>query len=363
MKNRKLKFNINTFTGEFYHIGFKLGKLWQKRDPFFKLLLHHLPIFPKITSESIQQMHRLLSEYDPGLLLEMMGFADATRISFAEVLIKLGGYGFQPKILSGCTQFAVLPGITNNNHLLVGRNYDFSPKKLYSDLQLTLIYPETGFNVLGMTQFVFGRMEGINNYSLYVGISVAHGQGRSDSGIFAPTIVRILLDKCKTAPEAIELIQKLPHSSTYNFLIADKFNAYAVEVSPPQISVRKPENGLIVVCNHYCAGELANEQKRIIPTTIERATTVKTIINQKVPLDFETIRKILSSHANLGVCLHHYQDFLGTIWSGIFDLTAGEVFYSLGSPCLNDYRKINFSNREILDFKFKGKIPEDELLN
>jgi predicted choloylglycine hydrolase len=359
MNNKTIKFDSSSFEGSSYDIGYKLGKHYRKKFPFLKFFLLH-PLFPKVTKEKVEDMTSILTKYDPELLMEMKGFSKATNISLDKVLVKLGGYGFQPTIVAGCTQLAILPCTASTNNSIVGRNYDFSNKKIYSDMQLLSLYPETGNNVIGMAQFAFGRIEGINSYGLYAGLSVAHGKGKSDNGILSTMVIRILLDKCKTIHEATELIHKLPHSYSYNYLIADKQNAYAIEVCPPKIVVRKPEHNYISICNHFESDKLKDDQLRIIPTTIERTKTIEKIIDESSILDLNTVKNILSGHSNKGVCLHHYNDFLGTIWSGIFNLTTGDAYYSFGAPCSNDYHKMNFQNNGSCNDKHKGNIPRNE---
>jgi predicted choloylglycine hydrolase len=355
-----IKFHINSFEGDYHQIGYNLGKHFNFKNPFLKIFLN-MRYFPKITNSSVIEMKNIIKEFHPELLDEMQGFADATKIPFNSILIKLGGYGLIPKVISGCSQFTLNGNITKNGHMYVGRNYDFSKSKFLSDMQVSAVYPKKGFSSIGTSLFVFGRIEGVNEHSLYVGISYGHGVGRSESGIFFPTIVRILLDKCRNLNEAIKLIKSIPHSASYNYLIADKNNACAVEVSPPNIIVRYMEDNLLVVCNHYKSVEMKYQQAKIIPTTLEREFNLNSLIQNKSNHDLNSIKGILSGHNNLGVCMHYYKDFLGTIWSGIFDLTSGEVYYSLGSPCLNEYKEISINKFEQYNTNIKGFIPKNDI--
>lgn len=357
---RKITFSVNSFEGEYYEIGFKEGQIVLKNNPYFKYVLK-APIFTKTTPEKFEEVSKLLAEFDPEILDEMKGFADATEIPYEDIVVKLSGYGItQPPIPDGCTQIAVLPEITSNQHVMVGRNYDFSDDKKLSDWRLILLYPDTGKHSIGVSQFIFGRTEGMNNDGLYVGMSFAHGKGKNDNGFFFPIIVRILLDKCKNTEEALELVQKMPHSSSYNYLIADNKSAFVVEVSPPKIAIRESQNGLIIAANHYISDAMKEEQKWTMPNSVERYNTAMTNLSGISKIDIEDVKNVLSGHSKDGVCVHHYNDFLGTLWSAIFDLNELKVYYAIGAPCINEYNLIDFSNGERINKTIKGRLPPSE---
>jgi hypothetical protein len=54
----------------------------------------------------------------------------------------------------------------------------------------------------------------------------------------------------------------------------------------------------------------------------------------------ETIRGILSDPYPKGLCFHYYQEFLGTLWSLIFDLNAGTAEICFGSPIVNQWHTL-----------------------
>lgn len=359
-KEKNISFSVNSFEGDYYEIGFKEGQIVLKNNPYFKYVLK-APIFLETTPEKFGGVSKLLAEFDPEILDEMKGFADATKIPYEDIVVKLSGYGItQPPIPDGCTQIAVLPEITSNQHVMVGRNYDFSDDIKLSDWRLILLYPNTGKNSIGVSQFIFGRTEGMNNDGLYVGMSFAHGKGKNDNGFFFPIIVRIILDKCKNTEEALELIQKIPHSSSYNYLIADSKSAFVVEVSPPEIVIRESKNGLIIATNHYISDAMKKEQKWTMPNSVKRYETAMEKLSNISNIDAEDIKKVLSGHSNEGVCIHYYNDFLGALWSAVFDLNELEVYYTFGAPCINEYNLMEFSNQEPVNKTIEGRLAPNE---
>ncbi len=352
--------NAVSYKGSSYDIGFKEGKEVLKIEPYFRQVLK-APVFTKTTSSNFNEVSGLLKEFDNDILDEMKGFSEASGIPYEDIVVKLSGYGItKPAIPHGCTQIAVLPGKTLNRHLLAGRNYDYTADKNLTDFILVLLYPDSFKSSIGTSQFVFGRIEGMNDSGLYAGMSYAHGTGRNENGFFFPIIVRMILDKCRDTGEALEMIKKIPHSCAYNYLIADKTNAVAVEVSPPKIAVRNPENNIIVVVNHYIKDEMKSEQKWLMPNSQNRYKIAASKLSNVNNID--GLKKFLSAPMPEGVCQNYYNDYLGTLWSAVFDLTDNTVWYSFGSPSLNDYIAIDFKNGEMLNKTIKGILPQNEPL-
>jgi predicted choloylglycine hydrolase len=361
-KRKKIRYFVNSYSGSSYQIGFAQGKRERQKNPWLRLMLRN-PVFPKTTKDSARKAAELFEAYAPNLLTEMRGFSDATGISFDDVVVKIGGYGFIPPISGGCSQIALLPAVTSDNHMLVGRNYDFSNRKYYSDMQLLITDPDDGNKTIGTSQFFLGRIEGMNEHGLYAGISLAHGKGKSAGGLFSTMIVRMLLNGCGDLEEALRMIHDVPHSSSYNFLIADPHDAVAVEVSPPKSAVRKTTGWGISVTNHYRAPEMEAEQKSKMPNSFQRETVIARKLNNVSRIDRDDLASLLSGHAENGVCLHYYRDFLGTIWSGMFDLTAVTAFYAFGAPCRSEYAMFDFNDGKKIRTSFTISLPRNSAMN
>lgn len=358
---RNMPFSINHLDGSYYSIGYSEGQQVARE----KRLLRHvlkLPIFTDATPERYNRVTQMLSEFDPGLLDEMKGFSDATGISYPDVVVKMSTYGFKPVMPGACTQIALLPGKTTNHHMLVGRSYDFLDIRVLTDSRLVLLSPADSLASIGTSQYYFGRYEGMNSAGLYVGMSAALGKGFQKEGFFFPIVVRILLDTCRSANEALQLIQKIPHSASYNYLIADAGSAYVVEVSPPKFAIRQATKGLLIATNHYVSSSMKEEQKTVLPNSMFRYRTAEGLLGSSEKNDLTGLQKILSGHHNEGVCGHYYLYFLGTMWSAMYDLNTKEAHYSLGAPCLNSYRRFSFPLEKKKDEIVQGHLPANDWL-
>ena len=79
---------------------------------------------PPEPEKTAGEMRRLYAEFCPGLTEEIQGVADSLGLPFAKALFcAVIGPSAQ-----GCTHAVALPGITENHHLLVARNYDVNTR-------------------------------------------------------------------------------------------------------------------------------------------------------------------------------------------------------------------------------------------
>ena len=121
-------------------------------------------------------------------------------------------YG-SPPLVSGCSQAV----FTSPEPVLV-RNYDFDPALLEGVIVASAL---TGRRVLGMSDCLWGLLDGINDAGL--AISLAFGGRRATREGFAiPLVVRYLLELCETTAGAVEVLRRLPVQAAYNLTILDR---------------------------------------------------------------------------------------------------------------------------------------------
>jgi predicted choloylglycine hydrolase len=119
---------------------------------------------------------------------------------------------------------------------IYARNYDFHP--LYFDGRLAMVNPVGALASVGFSEFEVGRLDGMNEKGLVAGLHfVAREKNRE--GLFCGTITRIVLDRCATVREAVDLLRELPHAQSYNYSLMDRSGMSAVvEASPKAVAVR-----------------------------------------------------------------------------------------------------------------------------
>jgi predicted choloylglycine hydrolase len=125
-----------------------------------------------------------------------------------------------PAFLSGCSQ-AVLAGDTP----VLVRNYDYSP-----DLCERVVYSSafTGRRVLGMSDCLWGLLDGMNDAGLAVSLAFGGRPGVGE-GFGIPLVVRYLLEVAETVADVRAAVSGLPVSMAYNITVLDR-NADAVTI-------------------------------------------------------------------------------------------------------------------------------------
>jgi predicted choloylglycine hydrolase len=154
---------------------------------------------------------RMLQEHMPELvgtwerLVELAGGGD-----LAARLLALYD---PPPLVSGCSQ-AVFGGPAP----VLVRNYDFDPTVLEGVVWCSTL---TGRRVIGMTDCLWGLLDGMNDAGLAV--SLAFGGRRATAEGFAIALVlRYLLEVCATTEAALAVLGRIPVQAAYNLTLLDR---------------------------------------------------------------------------------------------------------------------------------------------
>ncbi|GAA0607084.1 C45 family autoproteolytic acyltransferase/hydolase [Virgibacillus siamensis] len=234
-------------------IGFELGNKIAG-TPIMKM-------FDGITRQEIdtKEMEQIYQSIAPHLLEELYGVAEGAKLSRLKAAALFSGYDVPRPQALGCTAM-----MTNTFYV---RNYDFSPD-LY-DGYFSLIQPDEAFATAGYNLQVLGRHDGVNQHGLVIGLHFVSNTGYT-TGISAWMAVRMVLDTCTTADEAINLLREIPHAACYNFSMSDTFgNIVVVEASPEKVIVRRHEEFLTCV-NHFQDESMQKQNRLEIDNSLHR---------------------------------------------------------------------------------------------
>jgi predicted choloylglycine hydrolase len=144
-----------------------------------------------------------------------------------------------PALVSGCSQ-AVLPG---PEPLLV-RNYDFDPALLEGVIHASAL---TGRRVLGMSDCLWGLLDGINDAGLAVSLAFG-GRRVTREGFAIPLVVRYVLEVCETTAQVVDVLARLPVQASYNLTIVDRGGVAATARVAPD---RPPVLGPVPVATNH----------------------------------------------------------------------------------------------------------------
>lgn len=149
-----------------------------------------------------RHMPELLELYDE--LAELAGGGD----SQARFL----SFYCPPRYLSGCSQ-----AIWQGDEPLLVRNYDYSPRAFDATVLRT---GWLGRGVIGMTDGIWGLLDGTNDAGLAVSLTFG-GRREVGEGFGVPLILRYVLQTCETAAEATAALTRIPCHMSYNVTVLD----------------------------------------------------------------------------------------------------------------------------------------------
>ena len=118
-----------------------------------------------------------------------------------------------PPYISGCSQAVHLGA----EPALV-RNYDYSPE-LFEAVVLGSSF--TGRQVVGMSDCLWGLLDGMNDAGLAVSLAFG-GRPTTGTGFGIPLVLRYVLEVCDSAGQARHTLARLPVHMPYNVTVTDR---------------------------------------------------------------------------------------------------------------------------------------------
>ncbi len=291
-----------------------------------------------------KQCEEIVGQYAPDLLDEMRGLAEAAGLDYEALMTVTLTAPFEPQDVPGCTVLAVTPERTADGRPIVGRNYDYFHDISEEGATTYRTYPEGRYASLGNCDIWVGREDGLNEAGLFVGIAAFFLPG-VQPGLTFWLIARLVLDRCATVDEGLELIQRVPHASSYTYLLADRAGkAAVVEPTVEGVEVRYPEDGLLVMTNHAVCSRWAGREAFVPPDSHPRYNHLHELLGGDRLIDTDDVKQSLRDHEGL-VCSHgaHFPDRkFGTLWSVVGRPGERQLDIAAGFPCQAEYRTVNF---------------------
>jgi predicted choloylglycine hydrolase len=164
-----------------------------------------------------------------------------------------------PGFIVGCSQGAW----TRGEPMLV-RNYDYPASRLEGVVCLTAW---SGRRVLGMSDCLWGLLDGINDAGLAVSLTFGGGRDVGD-GFAIPLVVRYLLETCETVAQAREALARVPVHASQNLTLLDRDGAYATAYVGPGRAPEFPDTA--AATNHQSRVEWPEYRRAIRSDERER---------------------------------------------------------------------------------------------
>ena len=311
--------------GSYYELGLK-----QSEEIKSSQLLEQLGLLQVLsTNSNSTKAQEILKAVSPGLLEELKGLAEGLDMELEPIVRFYSGYDVSFPTM-GCTAFV------NDDYYV--RNYDFSPE-LY-DARLVFSNPIDGYASVGFSQQVIGRLDGMNERGLVVGLHFVNNHDKEE-GFIATTIVRMLLDQCGCIKEAIDLISTIPHGFCYNYSITDPSGrAVVVEASPQKqvVSFGKP----LICTNHFESEALQENNRKDIKGSVKRKEYINSLLIKKLP------PLSVYCHFNDGnspLFYKYYKEYFGTLHTVVYSPKDLSLIIGVGE----NSEPMIFSLRKYLD--------------
>lgn len=321
--------------GNYYDIGFFLGKQFDSyKSSYFS------NNFTKEQHAFAHECEMIVKQFFPELLDEIQGIADGGDVDYNDLITSELGMGFK----SGCTVFAIPAKSSKKKKIIFASSMDWFEQAI----PFTYIFrtnPENKLPSLGFSEYIVGRLGGINE----AGLALAESNCTWDDfepGFNGGIIGRYILDNCEDVKQAVDFLQKIPHILGNNYLIADKHNnAARVEAFKRETVVTSIQDDFVANANHYFSPVFDSVTPTKPQHSLDRieflSNWYRTLLD---PVDIESVKQIQKTH-EVEICPHVQEYFndelmdLTTCWAWVTEVGSNEVHLCRGSPCKNEYKK------------------------
>ena len=182
----------------------------------------------------------------------------------------------------GCSTVIVQKERSKTGSPLFGRNFDWLPTKGIAEHTLVVVYKGEGKRAFAAVTVapIEGVISGMNDAGLSVTINEISLKKSKDKAPFnwkgTPLLLsfRRVLEECATVAEAENLLRSMPRTTSCCLTICDKAGGAVFEITPQNLEVRSPENGVCCCTNHFrtdvlCVGKKCWRYDRLAPLYTE----------------------------------------------------------------------------------------------
>lgn len=237
-----------------------------------------------------------------------------------------------------CVGVVVGPERSAEGETLVGRNYHWPlSDRVWCELRQIRVTGELAH--LGYTHHWGGLPDVLNAAGVYVAIFSVPQLPHRRPGLQWHVIVDYLANRCHSVAEAREFLLAVPHLRSFSYLVADASGgALVAEGTPAGVSVRGPEEGLLVATNHHVEGQ-APAQGRERSRALYQALRGR--LAERDQWSWEGVRELMADH-ELGVCVGDHSGTSsewGTLYGLVARPAARELAVSPGFPCREPFER------------------------
>ena len=195
---------------------------------------------------------RLLPEH----AAELTALAQGAGMDGGEMLLANCFLDLLPNI--ACSTIALPAEASPDGVARLGRNLDFPAKGVADKASVLLIVRPQGRYAFANVTWpgVIGVLSGMNEHGLCVANMEISRVVRPPTAMPYILLYRMVLERCKTVDEAVELLKKTPRQSANNLMLMDAAGNRAVaEITPAGVVVRKGAAGAALISTNHQRGQ------------------------------------------------------------------------------------------------------------
>lgn len=303
----------------------------------------------------------LVEDYLPGITDEIRGVAEGSGRTFEEILwmncraeLTKGSPFDGTAGVEGCTVFAVTGEASGDGHVYTGQNWDWRVGTVDTVVAIRIVQPPKPTVIMQVEAGQIGR-QGANSAGIALKANGLNGSFPRRVGIPSPFIRRRVLDSANMH-DALQAVFSPKQAFCSNLLITHREGvAIDLETTPGRHGWLYPTAGILVHTNHFISHipeHLTGSYRPSSEDSLYRIERMEKVLRKAGEArDPAAMRGLIASglrdHFGMphSVCNHpdERDDPLlrnQTVASSIVDLTAGEYYIALGTPCNTDYQKL-----------------------
>jgi isopenicillin-N N-acyltransferase like protein len=255
---------------------------------------------------------------DRDYLLEILGISKAASDEFTNIgpayqriLNYHGahdiGHALQNMNMVGCTSFAAWDSATDDNSMIVGRNFDFYVGDDFAKNKIVCFCkPDKGFRFMYITWGgMIGVVSGMNEKDLTVTLNAARSEIPFSAKTPISILAREILQYSENISQAFQIAKKHETFVSESILVSsfEDNKAAIIEKSTNKIDLFFSKTNKIVCTNHFQGDTFStskiNTQSIINGTSSYRLRRVKELLNKYPKINYKIAAEILRDQKGL----------------------------------------------------------------
>jgi predicted choloylglycine hydrolase len=215
-----------------------------------------------------------------------------------------------PGFIVGCSQ-----GVWTRGAPVLVRNYDYPASRLEGVISRSAW---NGRQIIGMSDCLWGLLDGINDAGLAVSLTFGGRQAVGD-GFAIPLIVRYLLETCATVDEARTALVRLPVHAAQNLTLLDRTGESITAFVAPDRPTRLTD--VAVTTNHQDLNDWPEYTRAV--RSVERQRCLLTLLDDPQLSSAQFIESFLAPP----VYGTGYSTGMGTLYTAAYFPAEGRAEY------------------------------------